>query len=122
MAHLRDELVRYCRASWRLLEPVAPQASVDEIDRLADVAGQATETRITIMDDAGRVLGDSELNPSEIRAVENHRQRPEVRLALTEGVGGFAAVQHFYLHGHALRRVSGSDRGIFGRHPRRVAA
>ncbi len=50
------------------------------IDSLCDQLGQMIQTRITIVDTAGRVLGDSYEDP---RTMENHRNRPEIAQALS---------------------------------------
>ncbi|HZL36900.1 MAG TPA: ATP-binding protein [Tepidisphaeraceae bacterium] len=46
--------------------------------------GARLNCRITIITDAGKVLGDNEANPQEM---ENHRQRPEVVEAASSGQG-----------------------------------
>lgn len=64
-------------------------------DRLADLLAQnrpmdeASGLRVTLIDEGGRVLGDSELSPAELVSLESHDSRPEVRAALNsaEGVG-----------------------------------
>jgi two-component system phosphate regulon sensor histidine kinase PhoR len=50
-----------------------------ELDHLVKNLGAAINTRITVIDPAGKVLGDSEKN---ISLMENHRQRPEFMVAL----------------------------------------
>lgn len=55
-----------------------------QIDSLAHRLGTASETRITIIDKSGRVLGDSEENPA---VMDNHAHRPEIIQALKEGLG-----------------------------------
>ena len=58
-----------------------------EGQRLEDLirrAGAAAEERITLVDEAGRVLADSEHDPS---TMENHRGRPEVAAALAGRTG-----------------------------------
>lgn len=57
-------------------------ANVHQIDSLAHFLGLKTLTRITIIDDSGRVLGDSYKSEPELAAVENHLQRPEIQEAL----------------------------------------
>jgi two-component system phosphate regulon sensor histidine kinase PhoR len=59
------------------------QALDDEADRLA----QLLNTRVTIIDPDGRVLGDSDLDGQALADVENHLQRPEVQDARDRGVG-----------------------------------
>ena len=55
----------------------------DEADRLAEL----TTTRVTLIAEDGRVLGDSDLEDQALADVENHLQRPEVQQARARGVG-----------------------------------
>jgi two-component system phosphate regulon sensor histidine kinase PhoR len=57
------------------------------IDKLADKIGQSLDLRTTIINQAGVVLGDSELDGKELKSVENHLMRPEIQEALREGEG-----------------------------------
>ena len=68
-------------------------------EALAGSLGGTLGYRVTLIDRTGRVLGDSEVPPDRLAAVENHASRPEVRAAL----GGQA--------GRALRhsRTIGED-------------
>ncbi|HEY1953425.1 MAG TPA: ATP-binding protein [Gemmatimonadaceae bacterium] len=56
-------------------------------DSLADAAGAATGRRVTLIDPAGHVLGDSEFDGPALRSLENHSHRPEVVEAQRVGVG-----------------------------------
>jgi two-component system phosphate regulon sensor histidine kinase PhoR len=56
-------------------------------DALADDLGASARTRVTIIADDGRVLGDSEVPLERLPAVENHAQRPELVAARTSGHG-----------------------------------
>lgn len=56
-------------------------------DALADQAGRALGLRVTIIAADGRVLGDSSLEPTEVEAVENHANRPEILQAGLTGTG-----------------------------------
>lgn len=53
-------------------------------DYLTEAVGKLTDSRITLADEQGNVLFDSEKNPSEL---ENHSDRPEVIQALKKGHG-----------------------------------
>lgn len=55
--------------------------------QLATEIGQRVRARVTLIDDNGTVLGDSQLVGAELRHMENHRDRPEVQDALRFGVG-----------------------------------
>jgi two-component system, OmpR family, phosphate regulon sensor histidine kinase PhoR len=56
-------------------------------DSLADAAGDALGHRVTLIDNAGVVRGDSEFDGDALRALENHSTRPEVVMTRTEPVG-----------------------------------
>lgn len=62
------------------------QASTNA-DSLADAAGAATGHRITLIDSAGHVEGDSEFDGPALLALENHNARPEVISAHETGMG-----------------------------------
>ena len=83
VARIETELLRDAAA----VRAVAQRTGVDDLDRVADEIGRALEVRVTIVGDDGRVLGDSELRPAEIAAVENHAARPEVVAARSAGRG-----------------------------------
>lgn len=55
-----------------------------DIDSLAIVMGENTETRYTVVDGSGKVLADSEKRPS---AMDNHADRPEIMTAYTGKTG-----------------------------------
>ena len=84
-ASLRNEIER------NLIQKTQLLAHRVETDRsghsLADIAaqeGQAAGARVTIIDPAGNVLADSEVNPA---GMENHAARPEFVAALSGKVG-----------------------------------
>ena len=56
-------------------------------DSLADALGEASGSRITLIDRTGRVVGDSEVGQARLPEVENHSGRPEVAVALEGRVG-----------------------------------
>jgi two-component system phosphate regulon sensor histidine kinase PhoR len=56
-------------------------------DALADEAGVATGHRITLIDSAGHVVGDSEFDGPALQGLENHNTRPEVMAARQNGEG-----------------------------------
>jgi signal transduction histidine kinase len=58
-----------------------------EPDVLADFTGQALGHRVTLVDSAGAVLGDSEFDGDALRALQNHNDRPEVAEARRTGRG-----------------------------------
>jgi len=60
------------------------QTDLADLDPLCKTLSRQTRTRITLISIDGRVLGDSELDPS---AMENHLSRPEVQQALQGQTG-----------------------------------
>lgn len=58
--------------------------NASEIDRICKQIGKSTLTRITVILLDGKVIGDSEEDPSKM---DNHINRPEVRSALTGDIG-----------------------------------
>jgi len=71
-----------------MIEPVTASllsGNIQEIDLLCKRAGKSSETRVSVIDASGTVLGDSEKDPKEM---ENHSGRPEIVKAL----GGKVAV------------------------------
>jgi len=65
-------------------EQLRDQFGSDRLAQTAEVLGDQTSARITIILPCGRVVGDSEKAPSEMG---NHRARPEIREALAGRVG-----------------------------------
>jgi signal transduction histidine kinase/HAMP domain-containing protein len=58
-----------------------------DADSLADRAGEALGHRVTLIDGAGVVIGDSEFDGDALGALENHAGRPEVVAAMDSGTG-----------------------------------
>jgi len=83
---IETELLHYAESARTLLE-LAQEDRIEQADPIADHLGAATESRITIIAEDGQVIGDSELTRTEVAAVENHGQRPEVLAALGKGIG-----------------------------------
>ncbi len=84
---VEQELERHARTVRVAVEGLPQLQGVPSTDALADAIGEAIGARVTVVDDAGHVLGDSRLAPSAIAVAEDHRQRPEIRDALQDGVG-----------------------------------
>ncbi len=77
----RDELlreVRFVAAEWKV---------ASDAPALARVAGFALGHRVTLIDSAGRVLGDSEFEGDALNTLQNHADRPEVIAAMHGQVG-----------------------------------
>lgn len=84
-ARIGEEQVAQLQSEARLL---AAQWTVPaDADAIAHAAGRATGHRVTLIDGAGVVLGDSEFDKNGVRQLQNHLTRPEVRDALARGSG-----------------------------------
>jgi len=64
-----------------------PLSQNRQADLFADRFGHAINARVTLIDKAGVVLGDSALSFDSVKQVDNHLQRPEVLDAQKHGVG-----------------------------------
>ena len=86
---LREGLTAQARIAARVfvgpLGTAKPDTSV--IDALADDLGNAIHARLTVINPEGLVLGDSYESGEALRRMDNHSTRPEVRQAVTDGVG-----------------------------------
>ena len=91
--HVRATLLAEARLMARVVEqPLADGRPSEQLDALIDSAAPDVRARVTIIAPDGRVLADSSLSGAALAAVENHRDRPEVREALAAGTG--SAVRH----------------------------
>lgn len=87
MDRIELELVSHARLAGDLLETAPALRAGTVADELADRMGNSTGLRITVIDDTGKVLGDSSLGVAELARVEDHRGRPEIEQALERGQG-----------------------------------
>jgi len=71
----------------RLVAAQWGRAGTGSADSLANMAGAALGHRVTLVDSAGRVIGDSEFDEPALSRLENHARRPEVVEASRSGLG-----------------------------------
>lgn len=83
----REDLTRHAKSAGALLEGLDAAASIEAIDRIADRAGDATSTAITIVDVDGRVVGDSAVAVAELEQLVATTHAPECLAAQRDGVG-----------------------------------
>ncbi len=62
-------------------------ATRGDLDAEADALGHQIGARVTFVAPDGEVVGDSELNAEELRALDNHSGRPEIQQSRSEGLG-----------------------------------
>ena len=82
---LAQETRRELEREARLVANDWTRASV--ADSLANSAGAALSRRVTLIDSAGVVVGDSEFDGEDLRHLQNHATRPEVIEANRTGLG-----------------------------------
>jgi diguanylate cyclase (GGDEF)-like protein len=85
--HIVDSLGEIAATTSTALKPYGVEHDVAIMDQLADELGEASNTRITIVMNDGKVLGDSELSVNEVNSAENLADRPEIKEALSKGRG-----------------------------------
>jgi len=66
------------------LKPSLENPTIEGVQSTVSSLGEKTGVRITVIDKNGVVLGDSKKNPREM---ENHSERPEIKQALSNGIG-----------------------------------
>jgi len=86
--HLEEQIATELEREARLVATLAPADSTRWPD-FARLAGARLERRVTLIDEEGRVRGDTEFDRPALTRLENHRDRPEVRAVLdsARGVG-----------------------------------
>jgi two-component system phosphate regulon sensor histidine kinase PhoR len=76
--------------------------SLRQVDNQVRQIGGFENVRITLVDDLGNVLADSDVPLTELPNVQNHLERPEIRQALRSGIGydirRSATVGHDFLY------------------------
>src|SRR5438093_285190 len=86
--HLEQQIANELEREARLVAAVTPPDSSRWPD-CAALAGARLGRRVTLIDSAGHVRGDTEFGRDALPRLENHRNRPEVRAAFdsARGVG-----------------------------------
>lgn len=77
-------LMQHARLAAGLL---ADRQTLADPEQEAMLISRQVDARITLIDTAGRVLGDSEVTPERLPDIENHNARPEVVAARRTGIG-----------------------------------
>jgi two-component system phosphate regulon sensor histidine kinase PhoR len=84
----RDSLLTEAHLVARVVEDsLARGAPPGELDPLVEDAARLARAWVTIVAPDGRVLADSAVSGSELRALENQKSQPEIQAALASGKG-----------------------------------
>ena len=81
------ELIRLARSGAQMMAYLDEYSTMAEFDRLADLYAENNGFRATIIGLTGAVLGDSKLDLSQIRKLDDHSLRPEIVEARETGAG-----------------------------------
>ena len=92
LQQIESGLVAETRLVAELLVQRRVAASGIALDQEADILGMHVQARVTLIDGAGLVVGDSAEDGVAIGSMDNHASRPEVRMARQNGLG---VVQRF---------------------------
>lgn len=84
---VEDELVALSHIARDAVELVPQDAPQSQVQRLAERLGKSADARVTIVNAAGKVLGDSQVEAERVPALENHANRPEIVEAKIDGEG-----------------------------------
>jgi two-component system phosphate regulon sensor histidine kinase PhoR len=84
---LREDAEGFLSSEARLAGVLWERGLSEDPDLLADRIGAALGRRVTLVDTTGVVLGDSEFDDEALRAMQNHRTRPEVAEAIADSMG-----------------------------------
>lgn len=86
IAEIRGNLLNEARLA-RLVATKEIRVMQQDAPPVASAIAKETKTRVTIISSTGHVLGDSEVNPNELKNLDNHLNRPEVQKAIQSGQG-----------------------------------
>jgi len=86
VAALEERLVTEAGLIARALETAGGQTG-DTLDQEAHDFGRLVSSRVTLIAEDGRVVGDSTQTPAERAALDNHNSRPEIVQARQSGLG-----------------------------------
>ena len=87
-ARLRERLLAEVRLVQTSFDPFpSVDRSIPVMDAVADRLAERLAARLTIVAADGRVLGDSAVPAPDVPHMENHRDRPEIRMALKGEIG-----------------------------------
>jgi two-component system, OmpR family, phosphate regulon sensor histidine kinase PhoR len=83
----KDSLDRARSAAPGFAADLKTGSSASILQRKAEEAARTSGNRITVIDSDGTVLADSQLKQKDIKQLDNHLNRPEVRSAQKSGFG-----------------------------------
>ncbi len=79
-----EDLEARCRLSRRPIAKLLERDDLAAVDAICKELGKANGARITVVLPSGQVVGDTDAEPT---SMDNHKDRPEIRAAITGAVG-----------------------------------
>lgn len=80
----KERLLSAANLSTQVLLPSLENPTIEEVQSVVSSLGEKAGVRITVIDENGVVLGDTDKNPREM---ENHSERPEIKKAFDNQIG-----------------------------------
>jgi two-component system, OmpR family, phosphate regulon sensor histidine kinase PhoR len=80
----KERLLTAANLTTEVLIPALENPQIDDVQSVVSRLGEKTGVRITVIDENGLVLGETDKNPREM---ENHSERPEIKQAFNNGIG-----------------------------------
>ena len=84
---VKDQVVAELSANIRALYVALEDVPSEKLQPLITAYGKALDSRVTVINEKGRVLADSGVAEDLVAAIENHANRPEVQEAYKTGLG-----------------------------------
>lgn len=80
----KKRLLTTANLTTEVLIPALENPQIDDVQSVVSRLGEKTGVRITVIDENGLVLGETDKNPREM---ENHSERPEIKQAFNNEIG-----------------------------------
>jgi two-component system phosphate regulon sensor histidine kinase PhoR len=80
----KERLLTTANLTAEVLIPALENPQIDDVQSVVSRLGEKTGVRITVIDENGLVLGETDKNPREM---ENHSERPEIKQAFNNEIG-----------------------------------
>ena len=84
LLHLENELIKNSKLVSEIIEPYLLEENYQQVDAIVKDLGKQIETRITIINVDGEILGESD---QDVFLMENHADRPEFQSAIKGQIG-----------------------------------
>ena len=87
LGRIEDDLLHRARLAAHAVSRFGVGSRPDGLDTLADRLGVEGDVRVSIVQEDGRLVGDSLVSTEQLDRVDDHGDRPEIRQAIAHGKG-----------------------------------